>query len=134
MPVAAFVPGAVALWGWHVAGYHALVGVLYAVFIVELFFNRLAKVPCTAAYVSGRLKLKSRAVYYVFGAIALTGAPAGLESLTFQGRAGVLVLPLLLTAIAASLALLRRVKERSLQRLVFDDSNDEAVLTLRLSE
>ncbi len=134
IPVAAFVPAAIALWGWPIAAYHALVGVLYGVFIVELLFNRLAKVPCTATYVSGRLKLKSRGVYYLFAVIVLTGAPAGLESLALSGRVGPLVLPTLLAALATILALSRRAKERALPGLVFDDSNDEAVLTLGLSQ
>lgn len=133
LPVVALCPVSAAAWTWQVAFQHAVLGALYAVFIVELFFNGLAKVPCTATYVSGQLKLKSRAVYYLFGAIVLTGLPALLESLAFRGRLGILTLPLWLLALSAILAAARWRKERKLPGLVFDDSNDEAVQTLGLS-
>jgi hypothetical protein len=134
LPVAAFVPAFAVLWGWRAAAYHGLTGAIYAGFVVELLFNGMAKMPCAATYVSGRLKLKSRAVYYLVGAVALTGAPALLESAWFRGRTGALLLPLLLVVPASILALSRWRKERTLPGLVFDDSGDEAVQTLRLSE
>jgi hypothetical protein len=134
IPVAVLLPLSAAAWGWQAAGYHALVGLLYAAFIVELFFNGLAKVPCTAAYVSGSLKLKSRGVYYLVGAGALTGLPSAVESFAFRGVVGMLTLPLWLVVLTAALAISRVQKERRLTGLVFDDSDGEAFQTLRLSE
>lgn len=133
LPVAALVPISMALWGWQAAGYHALNGLVYAVFIVELFFGGLSNVPCAAAYVSGCLKLKSRAMYYLLGALALTGFPAALESWAFRGGIGHLTLPLWLVAFSVVLALRRLRMERALPGLVFDDTDGEAVQTLGLS-
>jgi hypothetical protein len=134
LPVAVMVPLSAAAWGWPAAGYHALVGLLYAVFIVELFFNGLAKVPCTATYVSGSLKLKTRGVYYLVGAGALTGLPSAIESFAFHGSVGRLTLPVWLVALTAILVATRLRKERKLSGLVFDDSDEEAFQTLRLSQ
>jgi hypothetical protein len=133
IPIAACAPASVALFGWSAGAYHAAVGLLYAVFIVELFFNSLAKVPCTATYVSGQLKLKSRVGYYLFGAMALTGVPSWLEALTFRGRVGPLTLPLLLAVPAGLLAFSRWRKERALPGLIFDDSDEESMQTLGLT-
>ncbi len=134
LPVAALLPVSALLWSWHAAGYHALVGVLFAAFLIELCFNSLAKIPFTAAYVSGQLKLKSRGGYYLFGAIALTGVPSWLESLTFRGKVDPLLLPLLLVVLTCGFAISRWRKERALPALVFDDTNEEAMQTLGLSE
>lgn len=134
LPVAALVIPSAALWGWPAAGYHALVGLLFTAFLIELFFNGLTKIPFTAAYVSGQLKLKSRVGYYLFGVMALTGVPSWLESLTFRGLVGQFTLPLLLLFLAVPLAVSRWRKEGALPALVFDDTNDETIQGLRLSE
>jgi hypothetical protein len=66
--------------------------------------------------------------------MALTGVPSWLESLTFRGKVDPLLLPFLLVVPTCGLAISRWRKERALPALVFDDTNEEAVQTLGLSE
>jgi hypothetical protein len=132
--VAALVPAHAALWTADVVAYHALVGVLYVLFVVELMYSAHTKVPFTAAYVSGSIKLKSRWLLYMFGASALTGIPAFYESRALLYGRSAVWLPVGLAVATSVLAAMRRRREAELPGLVFDDSDAELPQRLGLFE
>jgi hypothetical protein len=132
LPVAALLPVHASLWSWDVVVYHAVVGVCYAVCIVEVLFNTCEKLAFTAPYVSGSIRLKTRWWMYLFGAWALTGVPAFFEARVFRFGSGAVMLPAGLLLLAAGLAWLRRRREAASLGLAFVESPDDACQTLGL--
>ena len=132
--LAALVPLHVSLWTWDIVVFHLVLGVLYAACVVEFLFNTQTRVPFTAPYISGSIRLKTRWWGYLVGAWLLTGIPSFLEAraLVF-GRGGV-VLPVTVVLLTAALATLRCRKERDAQGLKFDEIPDDAYQTLGLRE
>jgi hypothetical protein len=130
--VAVLVPLHASLWPWEVVAYHLLMGVLYVLAVVSLFFSRQTKYPLGAAYVSGSIKLKSRWLLYLLALWALTGLPAFLEQQVFRyGRYAVL-LPAGLVGAVWLLTVVRRRHEAELPRLVFDEEREDAPPVMNL--
>ena len=123
-----------ALWGSDVAAYLGLVGLLYAWLVVEMMFCAQGKVPFTAAYVSGSIRLKTRWLLYLFSAWTLTAIPAFMEARVFRYGRFVVALPLGLVILSLGLAAWRRRLESLSPALVFDDPADDAPQTLGLFE
>lgn len=134
IPILALLPLHASLWTWDVLAFHAIVGVLYAAFVVELLFNALVKVPFTAPYISGSIRLKTRWWLYLSGAWMLTGIPSFLEARALTFGTGGVFLPATLAIAAAGLAAIRWQRERDAQGLKFDEIPDDAYQTLGLFE
>jgi hypothetical protein len=132
--VVALVPVHATLWTADVVAYHALVGVLYVLFVVEALFAWQEKVPFTAVYVSGSIRLKTRWLLYLFGASTLTTVPAIYESRALLYGRSAVWLPVGLAVATGVLAAMRRRREADLPGLVFDDSDADLPQTLGLYE
>jgi hypothetical protein len=132
LPVVALGPVHWWMWGWPSTACHALVGVCYAVFVVELLFNVQAKVPFAAPYVSGSIRLKTRWLLYLFAASILTTPPALLEDRALRSGRLVWAIPLVLAGLAGLLAQTRRRRERQYPGLVFEEEPLDAILTLSI--
>ena len=133
LPVAVLLPLHASLWTWDVVAFHAVVGVLYAEFIVEFLFHTLEKVPFTAPYVSGSIRLKTRWWAYFCGAWMLTGIPAFFEARVFRFGSGGVLLPATLVLLATGLAVVRARRESEALGLVFEQPPDDTPQTLGLS-
>jgi hypothetical protein len=134
VPILALLPLHVSLWTWGVLAFHLIVGILYAAFVVELLFNVLTKVPFTAPYISGSIRLKTRWWLYLLGAWTLTGVPSFLEASALKFGGGGVLLPASLAVATAALAAIRWRRERDAQGLKFDEIPDDAYQTLGLFE
>lgn len=134
VPVVLLLPAHAFLWGLELALHHALVGVLLAAGTVGLLFKDLAAVPCTATYVPGQLKLKSRAPLFAGAIWLITWPPARIEQAALQQQLAWWFLPALMLAGILLLALWRWRGMRSLTGLAFDEPPEDAVQTLGLVE
>jgi hypothetical protein len=132
LPVLLLLPLHALLWTWDIVVYHFGVGCLYAVFVVELLFNTQAKIPFTAPYVSGSIRLKTRWWLYFCGAWMLTAIPTFYEARALRFGQGGAFFPLTLALLAAGLSAIRGRRERAALGLTFDEVPEDAVQTLGL--
>lgn len=134
VPVLALLPLHASLWTWDVVAFHLVVGILYAAFVVEFLFHTVTKVPFTAPYVSGSIRLKTRWWLYFCAAWVLTGVPAFYEARALRFGAGGVLLPVGLLGLTGGLAVVRRVRERDALGLTFEELPDDTCQKLGLSE
>ena len=134
LAVGVLLPVHASLWSWDVVVFHLLVGVIYAAFVVEFLFNAQVKIPFTAPYISGSIRLKTRWWVYIWGSWALAFIPAFLEARALRFGNGAVLLPATLVILTAVLAVIRRRREHEAVGLKFDEIPDDVPQALGLFE
>ena len=133
IPAALFAAiSATAFWGVGIGAAHALVCFITGVLLAECLSLGLDKVPFTCTYVPGKAKFVHLWPLYFIAFTTFTYTLAALE-IALLRRGGFTQLIVVLSAIAAGLALIRRSRARQVETLRFEEEDDNAITLLPIS-
>ncbi|MBZ5523998.1 MAG: hypothetical protein LAP21_17315 [Acidobacteriia bacterium] len=134
LPVVLFacVPVYAYVWGWRVAGIHALIMGLACWFLTELLLVKFRKIPFTCSYPHWSEYTIVNILLSVLGLVLFSSVPAQLELWMLGWTPGLLFL---LPMIFVARKMLARLREQNAyrSRLVFEDQPIPALELLNLS-
>jgi hypothetical protein len=128
---AVLLPVHILLWGWRIALFHTLFGVVIASLLVDILLVTFEKFPFTCSYLPGKSNLKVSWPLYLFGFTTYVSVCLVLESWMLSHPARLLWLIAVVALVHIAIAIYR-IRVGQDVALVFDDQPDPTVRTLNL--
>lgn len=129
LPLALLAPLHVLLLGWRMAALHLVLGLLFALVLLETILATFDGIPFAAAYVPGRARLRTRFLPYVAAFQAYVAAVVGIETWAMGRSSQVAVAVGSVFLLYLGLAAWRHRRQRGIS-VVYDEPSPDAIQTL----